>query len=66
MFEFIRSHTRLVLGFLLLLIIPSFVFFGVDGYTRFQDGGNASVASVDGVSITRGEWEAAHRRVIDR
>ena len=66
MFEFIRNHTRLVLGFLLLLIIPSFVFFGVDGYTRFQDGGSASVASVDGVSITRGEWEAAHRRVIDR
>lgn len=66
MFDFIRNHTRLVLGFLLLLIIPSFVFFGVDGYTRFQDGGSATVASVDGVSITRGEWESAHQRVIDR
>ena len=66
MFEFVRSHTRVMLGLMLLLIIPSFVFFGVDGYTRFTDGGNASVAKVDGVSITRAEWESAHQRVIDR
>lgn len=66
MFEFVRSHTRLMLGLMLLLIIPSFVFFGVDGYTRFTDGSNASVAKVDGVSITRGEWEAAHKRAVDR
>ena len=66
MFDFVRNHTRLALGFMLLLIIPSFVFFGVDGYTSFRDGSSASVASVDGVSITRGEWESAHQRVIDR
>lgn len=66
MFDFVRNHTRLVLGFMLLLIIPSFVFFGVDGYTKFRDGGSASVASVDGVSITRGEWESAHQRSVDR
>ncbi len=66
MFEFVRSHTRLLLGFMLLLIIPSFVFFGVDGYSRFTDGSNASVASVAGTSITRAEWESAHQRAIDR
>ena len=66
MFDFVRNHTRLVLGALLLLIIPSFVFFGVEGYTQFRDGSNASVASVDGRSITRAEWERAHQRVVDR
>ncbi len=66
MFDFVRNHTRLALGFMLLLIIPSFVFFGVDGYTKFRDGGSATVASVDGVSITRGEWESAHQRSVDR
>ncbi|MCY7316630.1 MAG: SurA N-terminal domain-containing protein [Rubrivivax sp.] len=65
MFEFVRNNTRMALGFVLLLIIPSFIFFGVDGYSRFTDGSNASVAKVDGVSITRGEWENAHQRVID-
>jgi peptidyl-prolyl cis-trans isomerase D len=66
MFDFFRNHTRLALGFILLLIVPSFVFFGVDGYTSFRDGSSASVAQADGVSITRGEWESAHQRVIDR
>ena len=66
MFDFVRNHTRLALGFMLLLIIPSFVFFGVDGYTKFRDGGSAAVASVDGVSITRSEWESAHQRSVDR
>ncbi len=66
MFDFVRNHTRWVLGFMLLLIIPSFVFFGIDGYTRFSSGGNVSVAKVDGVSITRAEWESVHQRYIDR
>ena len=66
MFDFVRNHTRLALGFMLLLIIPSFVFFGIDGYTSFTGGGNATVAKVDGVSITRAEWESVHQRAIDR
>jgi peptidyl-prolyl cis-trans isomerase D len=66
MFEFIRTHQRLTLGFLLLLIIPSFIFFGIEGYTRFTGGGNETVAKVDGVSITRAEWDQAHQRFIDR
>jgi peptidyl-prolyl cis-trans isomerase D len=66
MFDFVRNNTRIVLGALLLLIIPSFVFFGVEGYTQFRDGSNASVARVDGRSITRAEWERAHQRAVDR
>ncbi len=66
MFDFVRAHTRLTLGFLLLLIIPSFVFFGIDGYSRFSEGGNATVATVDGQSITRAEWDQAHQRNVER
>jgi peptidyl-prolyl cis-trans isomerase D len=66
MFDFIRNHTRLALGFILLLIIPSFVFFGIDGYQKFGDGANAPVASVDGRSITRAEWDNAHQRLMQR
>ena len=66
MFEFIRTHTRLVLGFMLLLIIPSFVFFGIDGYSRSVGGANTTVAKVAGLTITRAEWEYAHQRAIDR
>jgi peptidyl-prolyl cis-trans isomerase D len=66
MFELIRKHIRWLLGFVLLLIIPSFVFFGVDGYSRMTDGTGAAVAEVDGQSITRAEWDFEHRRVVER
>jgi peptidyl-prolyl cis-trans isomerase D len=66
MFEIIRKHIRWLLGFVLLLIIPSFILFGVDGYTRMTDGTNAAVAEVDGQKITRAEWDAEHRRVVER
>ncbi|CAD5372882.1 Peptidyl-prolyl cis-trans isomerase ppiD [Rubrivivax sp. A210] len=66
MFDFVRDHTRWVLGFMLLLIIPSFVFFGVQGYTRFTGAENATVAKVDGRTITRAEWDSAHDRTVDR
>lgn len=65
MFDFIRDHTRLVLGFLLLLIIPSFIFFGVEGYSSFNDAANQGVAKVDGQKISRAEWDEAHKRFID-
>lgn len=66
MFDFVRNHSRVVLGIMVLLIFPSFVFFGVQGYTRFTDGSGATVAKVDGQSITRADWDAAHRRSIER
>jgi hypothetical protein len=36
MFEFIRTHSKLMLGLIVLLIIPSFVFFGIDGYQQHE------------------------------
>ena len=66
MFDFVRTHTRLMLGLMLLLIIPSFVFFGVQGYASFTDGSRSEVAKVGGVNITRAEWDQAHQRNVER
>jgi peptidyl-prolyl cis-trans isomerase D len=66
MFEFVRNHTRLAMAGILLLIVPAFVFVGFENYTSFRDGTSAAVATVDGGSITRGEWDNAHQRVMER
>jgi len=66
MFEFVRSNTRLLQLLLLLLIVPSFVFFGVQGYSRFTEGAQATVATVDGRAITQAEWDLAHQRQAER
>jgi peptidyl-prolyl cis-trans isomerase D len=66
MFDFVRNNTRLALGFMLLLIIPSFIFVGVEGYTKNNEGTGAAVAQVDGRNITRAEWDNAHQRQLDR
>lgn len=66
MFDFVRSHSRLMLGLLMVLIIPSFVFFGVEGYARFMEEGGRAVARIDGRDITRTEWDAAHERAVRR
>ncbi len=66
MFEFVRTHTRLLQFMLVLLIFPSFVFFGIQGYSRFNEGGASTVAKVDGHNITQAEWDQAHQRQVDR
>ena len=66
MFEFVRTHTRLLQFLLVLLIFPSFVFFGVQGYSSFVDGGAKVVAEVDGAPIKLPELEAAHRQQVER
>lgn len=65
MFDFFRSHKRLLQFILVVLIVPSFVFFGVQGYSRFSDESFAPVAEVAGRNITRNEWEQAHQRSIE-
>jgi len=65
MFDFVRDNTRLMLGLLVLLIIPSFVFFGIEGYKGFDGPENRKVASVAGQKITQAEWDAGHRRQVD-
>jgi peptidyl-prolyl cis-trans isomerase D len=66
MFDFVRNHSRLTLGFILLLIIPSFVFFGIEGYSRFNNPANQPVARVAGQNVTRAEWDQVHDRLVDR
>ena len=63
MFDFFRKYNKIVLIILFLLIIPSFVLFGVE---RYQGSGDEKVARVDGNNITRPEWDAQHRIEIDR
>jgi peptidyl-prolyl cis-trans isomerase D len=65
MFEFIRTHQRLMQFLLLLLIVPSFVLVGVSSYNS-RGGGTDGVATVDGKTITQQEWESAQRRQLDQ
>jgi len=64
MFEFFRKYNKIVMGVLFVLIIPSFVLFGVDRYQGDQKG--EKVARVDGHDITRPEWDQQHRNEVDR
>ena len=68
MFDFVRSRSRsrLMLSSMALLIFPSFVFFGIQGYSKFTDVANTTVAKVAGTAITQAEWTQAHQRNIER
>jgi peptidyl-prolyl cis-trans isomerase D len=65
MLEYIRTHQKLMMGLLIFLIVPSFLFFGLEGYTRMGDPGN-TVAKVAGQPITQQELDAAHREQMQR
>ncbi len=64
MFDFVRKHTRALQFILVLLILPSFVAFGIQGYSKFGDDG--VVAKVAGQKITQAEWDNAHRTTVER
>ena len=65
MFDLIRKHNKIMMLLLFVLIVPSFVLFGIDGYSRLKDQGEA-VAVVDGKNIAQSEWDAAHKLEVDR
>ena len=65
MFDFIRKHTKITMGLLFLLIVPSFVLFGLDGYTNSRDK-SPVVARVDGQEILQTEWDRAHSGEVDK
>ncbi|MFM2065786.1 MAG: hypothetical protein RLZZ584_695 [Pseudomonadota bacterium] len=65
MFDFVRRHNRVLQFVLVLLIFPSFVVFGIQGYEKFA-GGNDEVAKVAGQPITQTEWDNAHRQQVER
>lgn len=65
MFEFVRNHNRLFQIILVVLIFPSFVVFGIQGYEKFS-GSNHAVAKVAGGEITAEQLDNAHRAQIER
>lgn len=65
MFDFVRKHTKLMMGVMFLLIIPSFVLFGLEGYNSMKDRGQA-VAKVDGREINQAQWDAEHKVEVDK
>jgi peptidyl-prolyl cis-trans isomerase D len=66
MFDFVRRHNKILQFLLLVLIVPSFVLWGVQGYSTYNEGANAKVAMVDGHGITQAEWDNAHREQSER
>ncbi|KQW55312.1 SurA N-terminal domain-containing protein [Variovorax sp. Root411] len=64
MFDTFRKYNKVVMIFLFLLIIPSFVFFGVERYQGF--GRDEKVARIEGHDITKPEWDQQHRVETDR
>ena len=64
MLESIRKHSKFVMYLLFLLIIPSFIFVGID--QSYFSGSSPTVARVDGQEITQNDWDNAHRYESDR
>ena len=65
MFDYVRKHNKIMMIALFLVIIPSFVLVGIDGYNRFLERDKA-VARVGSADITRAEWDNAHRQEVER
>ncbi|MCC2595483.1 SurA N-terminal domain-containing protein [Pusillimonas sp. MFBS29] len=58
MFDFIRTHQRLMQLVLLVLILPSFVLIGVSGYTNYVSGDH-DIVTLGDTSITQQEFDQA-------
>ncbi|KDD99991.1 SurA N-terminal domain protein [Bordetella bronchiseptica SBL-F6116] len=56
MFEIIRTHRRWMQLILLLLIVPSFMLVGVQGYDSFINR-EPELATVAGQPVTRSEFD---------
>ncbi|MFZ6872916.1 SurA N-terminal domain-containing protein [Undibacterium sp. Di27W] len=65
MFEFIRTHQRLMQILLAVLILPSFVLFGNTDALR-SIGKEEGIAKVAGVPISQAEFDQALRDQLDR
>ena len=64
MFEFIRTHQRLMQIFLMILIVPSFAFVGISSYKSFGSDAN-TIAKIDGHPLTQQEFDNALRNQLD-
>jgi peptidyl-prolyl cis-trans isomerase D len=64
MFDFVRSHNRVLQVVLGIVIIPTFGFVGLQSYLQSNEEAVA-VASVDGRDITRADWQQQRKADID-
>ena len=64
MLEFIRKHQRLSQIVLLIFIVPSFAFVGLESYSRMTD--DSHVAKVAGQKVSQQEWESSLRENAER
>jgi peptidyl-prolyl cis-trans isomerase D len=58
MFDFIRTHQRLMQFILLILILPSFALIGVSGYTNYVSG-DRDLVKVGSGAITQQTFDQA-------
>lgn len=65
MFEFIRTHRRFLQFVLLILILPSFAFFGIQSYSTMGGDQNA-IAKIGRESVSDAALENAMRERIDQ
>src|SRR3546814_260153 len=65
MFDFIRTHQRLMQLILLVLIVPSFALIGVSGYSTYVSGDH-DIAQVGSASITQEEFDQARRNQLQQ
>ncbi|TXJ00518.1 MAG: peptidyl-prolyl cis-trans isomerase [Aquabacterium sp.] len=65
MFDFVRRNTRILQLILVLLILPSFVLVGMEGYSQFTDNAG-TVAKVGKQKVSQQEWDNAHRNFVER
>lgn len=65
MFDIFRKYTKIMMFLLFLLVIPSFVLFGINGYNRSKES-TVVVARIGSQEITQNQWDIAHKNEIDR
>ena len=65
MFNTIRKHQKLMQLALMLLIVPSFAFFGISSYSSFMDK-ETDLVKINGKPITAQEVDNAAKRQAER
>jgi peptidyl-prolyl cis-trans isomerase D len=65
MFDFVRSHNRVLQVVLGIVIIPTFGFVGLQSYLQSNEAA-VPVASVDGRDISHADWDAKRRQDIEQ
>ena len=65
MFDFIRTHNKIIQILMFALILPGFFLFGIEGFNAMGEK-SETVAVVDGRKIGQIEWDAAIKDDVER